>query len=122
MSPRIVGESGVVLDVDREMARGLVRDGFAKLAEGESESVLARPMSAIATTINPEVGSTVTAVGNSAPETAKAAGEADQDGKPGGNASREKWVEYALANGKTEDDLNGLKQTEIRALFETPEE
>ncbi|MNJ03520.1 hypothetical protein D3C73_1638720 [compost metagenome] len=67
----------------------------------------------------------MTAVGNSAPETAKAAGEADQgeqDGKPGGNASREKWVEYALANGKTEDDLNGLKQTEIRALFDTPEE
>jgi hypothetical protein len=37
--------------------------------------------------------------------------------KPAGNASTEAWYTYALANGKTGADLDGLKQTEIRALF-----
>jgi hypothetical protein len=66
MSPRIVGPSGVELDVDVEMARGLVRDGFAVLAEGESKALLNR--------VDPE------------------------------------------------DDVNGLKQGEIRALFAAPAE
>jgi len=39
------------------------------------------------------------------------------DGKPAGNASRDDWYAYALANGKTGADLDGLKQGEIRALF-----
>jgi len=40
---------------------------------------------------------------------------------PRGNASRDDWVAYAITQGKTEDDLAGLKQTEIRALFESDE-
>ena len=131
MSPRIIGESGVVLDVDRAMARGLVRDGFAKLADGESEDSIARPDSDTATTIEQPSGPPVTSSGNVAPEIVRTpeSGAADdndgqdaQDGKPRGNAARDEWVTYALANGKTEDDLDGLKQTEIRALFETTEE
>jgi len=39
------------------------------------------------------------------------------DGKPAGNASKEDWHAYALANGKTSADLDGLGQREIRALF-----
>lgn len=39
------------------------------------------------------------------------------EGKPAGNASTEVWYDYALANGKTAEELDGLKQTEIRALF-----
>lgn len=39
------------------------------------------------------------------------------DEKPAGNASTEAWHAYALANGKTSADLDGLKQGEIRALF-----
>lgn len=45
--------------------------------------------------------------------------EADASTKPAGNASLEAWRDYALANGRTEDDLDGLKQSEIRALFST---
>lgn len=41
------------------------------------------------------------------------------EGKPAGNASKEDWHAYALANGKTSADLDGLKQSEIRALFNT---
>jgi len=36
---------------------------------------------------------------------------------PAGNASKEAWHAYALANGKTSADLDGLGQREIRALF-----
>lgn len=36
---------------------------------------------------------------------------------PAGNASKEDWHAYALANGKTSADLEGLGQREIRALF-----
>lgn len=39
------------------------------------------------------------------------------DDKPGKNASRDDWEEYALANGKTADELDGLKRDEIVALF-----
>ena len=122
MSPRIVGPSGVVLDVDREMARGLVRDGFAKLADGESEDVLNRVVPGAV--LNPEGSPAVVyPVGNSVSDVVpKVDADASTDGRPRGNASREEWVAYALANGKTEDDLTGLKQTEIRALFADPAE
>jgi hypothetical protein len=57
-------------------------------------------------------------VGNSVSDVVpKVDPDASTDGRPRGNASREEWVAYALANGKTEDDITGLKQTEIRALF-----
>lgn len=49
------------------------------------------------------------------PETPKAKTEVE---KPRGNASRDDWVAYAVSQGTSEDDLAGLKQGEIRALFE----
>jgi hypothetical protein len=122
MSPRIIGPSGVELDVDREMARGLVRDGFAKLADGESESNLKRPDPS--NILNPEGSPAVVyPVGNSVSDVVpkQADPEAGENGQPRGNASREEWATYALANGKTEDDLHGLKQGEIRALFAVSE-
>ena len=118
MSPRIIGPSGVELDVDREMARGLVRDGFATLADGESEASLKRPD--LSNILNPEGSPAVIyPVGNSVSDVVPNPVDPDAgvDGQPRGNASRDEWVAYALANGKTEDDLNGLKQGEIRALF-----
>lgn len=119
MSPRIVGPSGVELDVDREMARGLVRDGFAKLADGESEAALNRPDPS--NILNPEGSPAVVyPVGNSVSDVVPNTTGDDPNGRPRGNASREEWVSYALANGKTEDDVNGLKQSEIRALFAEP--
>ena len=47
-------------------------------------------------------------------------GETADDGaaqKPAGNATEDAWREYALANGKSEDDLKGLGRNEIRDLF-----
>ena len=48
----------------------------------------------------------------------ESAGQGDPEGeKPAGNASLEEWRAYALANGKSEDDLVDLKRDEIRDLF-----
>ncbi|KQR02487.1 hypothetical protein ASF72_10660 [Arthrobacter sp. Leaf141] len=120
MSPRVVGPSGVPLDVSTDMARSLVRDGYAFLAAGEPETALVTPDPAIVI-LNPEVApGLVLPVGNSV---ADLTAQPTADGRPRGNASREEWVAYALANGKTEDDLTGLKQGEIRELFaERPQE
>lgn len=47
--------------------------------------------------------------------------DSDTDGgvaeKPAGNATEDAWREYALANGKSEEDLKGLGRNEIRDLF-----
>ena len=43
--------------------------------------------------------------------------QGDKSTKPALNASTADWTAYALANGKTEDDLNGLKRDDIAALF-----
>lgn len=38
-------------------------------------------------------------------------------GKPAGNATREAWHDYAIAQGRTEDELDGLGRDAIRDLF-----
>lgn len=39
--------------------------------------------------------------------------------KPKKSASTADWTAYALANGKTEADLDGLKRDDIAGLFDT---
>lgn len=40
-----------------------------------------------------------------------------EDEKPQGNASKADWTDYALAHGRTEEDLAGLNRDGIRDLF-----
>lgn len=42
----------------------------------------------------------------------------DAPAAPSGNASRGDWEAYALAQGFAEEQLDGLKRDEIRALFD----
>jgi len=37
--------------------------------------------------------------------------------RPPGNASREDWADYAVANGHTEAGIEGMSRDEIRGLF-----
>jgi hypothetical protein len=88
----IEGPNGLVIGFDKETAEGLLRHPDIKKA---------------AAPVAPE------------PETPES-DEAPQDeapAAPAGNASKEDWYAYALANGKTSADLEGLGQREIRALF-----
>lgn len=39
--------------------------------------------------------------------------------RPAGNATKADWIGYALANGHTAEDLEGLKRDDIAALFTT---
>lgn len=52
-----------------------------------------------------------------APEVPAEVPEVKELEPPRGNASLEEWAEYALSKGVAGEDLNGLKQSEIRALF-----
>ncbi|WNM27548.1 hypothetical protein RN607_00680 [Demequina capsici] len=42
--------------------------------------------------------------------------------RPKGNDSTEKWVAFALAHGKTEDELKGLGRNDIKEMFPAPED
>ena len=39
---------------------------------------------------------------------------------PGGNASKDAWHAYALAQGKSAEDLDGLTRDQLRDLFKDP--
>lgn len=112
MAP-FVGRSGVVLNLAPLTSAGLVRNGtLVEIDEGLSAKDVA---SIVAERFGKKPAGETTAVVSSA----VAAGEVEE---PRGNASREDWVEYAITQGKTEDDLAGLKQTEIRALLKQESE
>lgn len=112
MAP-FVGRSGVILNLAPLTSAGLVRNGtLVEIDEGLSAKDVA---SIVAERFGKKRAEETTPVVSSA----VAAGEVEE---PRGNASREDWVEYAIAQGKTEDDLAGLKQTEIRALLKQESE
>lgn len=112
MAP-FVGRSGVVMNLDPVVSGGLVRNGtLVEIGEGLSAKD-------VASIVADRFGEKPTEETTPEVSSAGAAGEVEE---PRGNASREDWVEYAIAQGKTEDDLAGLKQTEIRALLKQESE
>lgn len=111
MAP-FVGPSGTAMNLDPVIAGGLVRNGtIVEIADGLSSEQVAE-------IVAERFGEKPATVTETAAVTPAPAGDAEP---PRGNASREAWVEYAITQGKTEDDLAGLKQGEIRALFDTEE-
>src|SRR5690606_6819761 len=112
MAP-FVGRSGIVMNLDPVVSGGLVRNGtLVEISEGLSAKDVA---SIVADRFGEKPSEETTPEVSSAGAT----GEVEE---PRGNASREDWVEYAISQGKTEDDLAGLKQTEIRALLKQESE
>lgn len=112
MAP-FVGRSGVVMNLDPVVSGGLVRNGtLVEIGEGLSAKD-------VASIVADRFGEKPTEETTPEVSSAGAAGEVEE---PRGNASREDWVEYAISQGKTEDDLAGLKQTEIRALLKQESE
>ncbi|MGO3763484.1 hypothetical protein [Glutamicibacter arilaitensis] len=112
MAP-FVGRSGVVMNLDPVVSGGLVRNGtLVEIGEDLSAKDVA---SIVADRFGEKPAEATT------PEVFSA-GDTGEVEEPRGNASREDWVEYAISQGKTEDDLAGLKQTEIRALLKQESE
>lgn len=48
------------------------------------------------------------------------AGEAETTEVPAGNASKDAWHTYALSQGKSAEDLDGLTRDQIKELFKEP--
>ena len=43
--------------------------------------------------------------------------EAQDDGRPKGNATKDEWAAYALANGGTAEELEAMTRDEIRDAY-----
>ncbi|NOJ59746.1 hypothetical protein [Arthrobacter sp. 260] len=66
--------------------------------------------------VTPGVAAYLTNTGHVEETTTPAVAE-DTDTKPAGNASLEAWYDYALRNGHTEAELDGLKRDDIKTLI-----
>ncbi|MGP4995106.1 hypothetical protein [Glutamicibacter ardleyensis] len=109
MAP-FIGRSGVLMNLAPLTSAGLVKNGtLVEVPEDVTEEEIADLLKE-----KFGVGADKSAT-EETPETPKAKTEVE---KPRGNASRDDWVAYAVSQGTSEDDLAGLKQGEIRALFE----
>lgn len=116
---RVVGKSGVVMDLPDHVATGLLSSGVVTEVPSEITAVIEVPAVVI-----PPIPPLVTGGGiGTDPDSANSREGSDSGPKlPPGNGSREVWAEFALTHGKTEDDLQGLTQTQIRDLFKTETE
>ena len=99
---RIIGPSGIEMDIDETVAAGLVDGGHARYVTEAPEESDAAPE---------DFGETVDAADSATADVDEAASDTE---KPKGNASVEVWTAYAIAQGK---DVAGLSRDEIRALF-----
>ncbi|MFP3579976.1 hypothetical protein SB659_10385 [Arthrobacter sp. SIMBA_036] len=88
--PRLINSvTGVIVNVDEETAQSLGREWSVKVKAPKGD----KP----------------------APENP---GAGDQT-PPAGNAALADWQAYALAKGKTEEEIKDLKREDIKALFES---
>ncbi|MNL64465.1 hypothetical protein D3C87_1886830 [compost metagenome] len=108
---RIIGPSGVEMDVEESVAAGLVDGGHAEYIQDGDEAQHDDHSSSqgeLQDESAPQPGDD----GTPADPTPDQAGSGPE--KPRGNAGLEEWVEFAKTQGK---DADGLNRDEIRALF-----
>lgn len=109
----VQGPNGLVIGYTKSVAEGLVRHPDHKKVEAPKAVDTDVDVAAAALA----AAGVVEAERASAEAAALALAAAGEDKAPAGNASTEVWHAYALSHGKTSADLDGLKQSEIRALF-----
>lgn len=101
----VKGPNGLIVDVAPSVASGLIGGGHV-VAVKDGDVEVEKPSTDDADT-EPEDAADVEV------------NEPDEDSaRPAGNASRGDWEAYALSQGFAEEQLEGLKQSEIRALFD----
>jgi hypothetical protein len=109
----VEGPNGLVIGHAADVAAGLLRHPDHKKVDGPKAGPSDEELAAAAIA----AAGVAEAERAAAEAAALALAKSDEDKAPAGNASLEVWHAYALANGKTSADLDGLKQGEIRALF-----
>lgn len=123
----VTGPNGLTFHFPAETARGLLRhhdigsakdNGIPIIPDLRNDEDAKRAASTNGFKPHSDGG---TAAGSSETQDVLAGriAQKSEDGAPKGNASRDDWYDYALANGRTAEELDGLKQSDIRALFST---
>lgn len=112
----VKGPNGLVVDVAPSVASGLIGGGHVVAVDSDTEvedteEVTEDPSIEDEDDEADQAEDSDTELEEDEPETGDVA-------KPGGNASKQVWYDYALNQGFAEEQLDGLKQSEIRALFE----
>lgn len=112
----VKGPNGLVIDVAPSVASGLIGGGHVEAIESDTE---------VEDTEEVSEDPSIEDEDDEADQAEASDTEAEEDEaesgdvtKPGGNASKQVWYDYALNQGFAEEQLDGLKQSEIRALFE----
>lgn len=111
----VKGPNGLVVDVAPSVASGLIGGGHVVAVEDFDDDSPDLSTDGEETAADQEE-QTEQQVEDSDEESPETSTEAQT--KPGGNASKQVWYDYALAQGFAEEQLDGLKQSEIRALFD----
>ena len=111
----VKGPNGLVVDVAPSVASGLIGGGHVVAVE-DSDADAPEISTDNEETEPDQDEQTDTEAEDSDHESAESSTDAQT--KPGGNASKQVWYDYALAQGFAEEQLDGLKQSEIRALFD----
>lgn len=105
----------------REDARrlGLLTDDVKVLTVDSKRVTETTAPSGLITTDAQHLGDKSTGAESTGAEStgAESTGDGDQLERPGKSGTKAAWTEFALANGKTEADLDGLKRDDIAALF-----
>lgn len=97
----VKGPNGLIVDVAPSVASGLIGGGHVVAVEDSDADQ------------EEQTEQQVEDSDDESPDTST-----EDQTKPGGNASKQVWYDYALAQGFAEEQLDGLKQNEIRALFD----
>ena len=111
----VKGPNGLIVDVAPSVASGLIGGGHVVAVE-DSDVDAPETSTDDEETEADQDEQPHSAVEDSDEESPEPSTEAQT--KPGGNASKQVWYDYALAQGFAEEQLDGLKQSEIRALFD----
>lgn len=112
----VKGPNGLVIDVAPTVASGLIGGGHVEAVDQDTVEVdETNEESEDSPTEDTEAE--VDQAENSDAEVEEPNEDTDGSVKPGGNASKQVWYDYALDQGFAEEQLDGLKQSEIRDLF-----
>lgn len=125
----VKGPNGLVVDVAPSVASGLINGGHVEAVEAEAQTQEtstedaeeSTSESSTDDTAGPDEAEAEADDSSSTADEEEEPEDTDEDEthvRPAGNASRGEWEAYAIASGFAEEQLEGRKQGEIRALFD----
>ena len=121
----VKGPNGLVFDVAPSVASGLIGGGHVVAVESKKGKTDSEEQEEDNSDDSAQETEENTADQDEQPEEQVEDSDDDSDesstdtpAAPSGNASRGDWEAYALAQGFAEEQLDGLKRDEIRALFD----